>query len=119
VRVRIKGEKAFITIKGMSDNAGLSRFEWEKEISVSEAEALLEICEKGKIDKTRYIVPAGAHTYEVDVFHGKNEGLIIAEIELNSEDESFEKPAWLGEEVTDNTRYYNATLSKKPFKSWK
>ncbi len=112
VRVRVKGEKAFLTIKGMSNSAGLSRFEWEKEISIPEAKSLLAICEKGQIDKTRYLVPVGAHTYEVDVFHGNNEGLIIAEIELGAEDEKFEKPAWLGEEVTGNVKYYNSALSK-------
>jgi adenylate cyclase len=119
VRVRIKGEQAFISVKGMSDNAGLSRFEWEKEISLPEAESLLAIGEKGQIDKTRYLVPAGSHTYEVDVFHGDNEGLIVAEIELHSEDENFEKPAWLGVEVTGDAKYYNAALSQKPFSDWK
>jgi adenylate cyclase len=118
VRVRISGEKAFLTIKGMSNSAGLSRFEWEKEIPVSEAEALLAICETGVIDKTRYLVPAGAHSYEVDVFHGDNEGLVLAEIELGAEDEAFEKPAWLGAEVTGDTKYYNASLSKSPLKDW-
>ena len=118
VRVRIKGEKAFISVKGMSNDAGLSRFEWEKEISITEAEALLAICETGQIDKTRYLVPAGSHTYEIDVFHGENEGLIIAEIELNAENENFEKPAWLGEEVTGDAKYYNSALSAKPFRDW-
>ncbi len=118
VRVRIKEAKAFITVKGMSNDAG-SRFEWEKEISLPDAEHLLAICEKGQIDKTRYLVPVGSHTYEVDVFHGNNEGLIIAELELNSEDESFEKPAWLGVEVTGDAKYYNSALSQKPFKNWK
>jgi len=118
VRVRITGERAFITVKGKGNETGASRFEWEKEICVSDAENLLAICEKGQIDKTRYLVPAGAHIYEVDVFHGENEGLIIAEIELGAEDEIFEKPAWLGEEVTGDAKYYNAALSKKPFKRW-
>lgn len=118
VRVRIKGNKGFLTIKGKGNESGMSRFEWEKEISVIEAEALLALCEKGVIDKTRYEVPMGNHTYEVDVFTGENEGLTVAEIELQSENESFEKPNWLGKEVTSDERYYNAYLSNNPFKSW-
>lgn len=118
VRVRIKGDKGFLTIKGKGNESGMSRFEWEKEISISEAEALLTICEKGVIDKIRYEVSVGKHTYEVDVFFGENEGLIVAEIELQSENESFEKPKWLGEEVTADERYFNAYLSNNPFKSW-
>ncbi|MGO4820194.1 MULTISPECIES: CYTH domain-containing protein [unclassified Flavobacterium] len=118
VRVRIKGDKAFITIKGASSNSGLSRFEWEKEIPVQEAEQLLLLCEEGIIDKTRYEIKSGIHTYEVDEFYGANEGLIMAEIELNSEDESFEKPDWLGMEVTNDQRYYNSYLSANPFKKW-
>ena len=118
VRVRIKGEKGFLTIKGKGSDSGISRFEWEKEINISEAEALLLLCEKGTIDKIRYEVPMGNHTYEIDVFAGENEGLIVAEIELQSENESFEKPHWLGKEVTSNERYYNAYLSNYPFKSW-
>ena len=119
VRVRIKGNKGFLTIKGKGNESGMSRFEWEKEIAISEAEALLLLCEKSAIDKIRYEVPMGKHTYEVDVFAGENEGLIVAEIELQSETESFEKPNWLGEEVTSDERYYNAFLSNNPFKSWK
>lgn len=118
VRVRIKGNKGFLTIKGKGNESGMSRFEWEKEIAVSEAEALLQLCEKGVIDKIRYEVPMGKHTYEVDVFFGENEGLIVAEIELQSENEDFEKPNWLGKEVTSDERYYNAYLSNHPFKSW-
>jgi len=118
VRVRIKGEKGFLTIKGKGSDSGISRFEWEKEINISEAEALLLLCEKGTIDKIRYEVPMGNHTYEIDVFAGENEGLIVAEIELQSENESFEKPNWLGKEVTSDERYYNAYLSNNPFKSW-
>ncbi|MQP23856.1 CYTH domain-containing protein [Flavobacterium sp. LMO8] len=118
VRVRIKDNKGFLTIKGKGSDSGMSRFEWEKEIDISEAEALLPLCEKGAIDKIRYEVPMGKHTYEVDVFFGENEGLIVAEIELQSENESFEKPNWLGKEVTSDERYYNAYLSNKPFKSW-
>ena len=118
VRVRIKGDKSFLTIKGKGNESGMSRFEWEKEIAISEAEALLSLCEKGAIDKIRYEIPIGNHTYEVDVFFGENEGLIVAEIELKSENESFSKPNWLGEEVTSDERYYNAYLSNNPFKSW-
>ena len=118
VRVRIKGDNAFITIKGASNTSGLSRFEWEKEIPVKEAEQLLLLCEEGIIDKTRYEIKSGIHIYEVDEFYGANEGLIMAEIELSSEDESFEKPDWLGMEVTNDKRYYNSYLSANPFKKW-
>lgn len=118
VRVRIKGDKGFLTIKGKGNESGMSRYEWEKEIAVSEAEALLQLCEKGVIDKIRYHVTYENHLFEVDVFFGENEGLIVAEIELQSENESFEKPNWLGEEVTSDERYYNAYLSNNPFKSW-
>lgn len=118
VRVRIKGEQGFLTIKGKSNESGLSRYEWEKEIPIEEAEQLFLLCEKGVIDKTRYEVIVGTHLFEVDVFVGDNDGLIIAEVELNSEDETFEKPNWLGEEVTNDIRYYNSYLSKKPYKNW-
>lgn len=118
VRVRIKDKKGFLTIKGKSNESGLSRMEWEKEIDVKEAEALLQICESGIIDKTRYEVPYGKHIIEVDVFEGDNKGLILAEIELSSENETFEKPDWLGKEVTGDVRYYNAYLSQNPFKNW-
>jgi adenylate cyclase len=118
VRIRIKDDKAYLTIKGKGNSTGTTRLEWETEIAVSDAEKLLMICEKGVIDKTRYEVKLGQHLYEVDVFSGENEGLIVAEIELQSEEESFEKPAWLGEEVTNDERYYNAYLSKNPFKNW-
>jgi adenylate cyclase len=115
VRVRIKGDKGFLTIKGRSSEDGLSRYEWEKEIPVSEAFELMALCGSGVIDKTRYLVPFGKHTYEVDVFHGANEGLVLAEIELSDEQEAFEKPSWLGEEVTGDVRYYNSMLSLHPF----
>jgi adenylate cyclase len=118
VRVRIKGDKGFLTIKGASNETGLSRFEWEKEIPVEEAAALLKLCEKGVIDKTRFEVKKGNHIFEVDEFHGENEGLIIAEVELKSENETFEKPIWLGKEVTNDCRYYNSYLSKNPFTHW-
>ena len=118
VRIRIKGDKGFITIKGKSNDSGTTRLEWEKEITLPEAESLLSICENGIIDKIRYEVKVGNHVFEVDVFSGENEGLIIAEIELQSENEWFEKPFWLGEEVTNDERFYNSFLSKKPFKTW-
>jgi CYTH domain-containing protein len=115
VRVRVRGDKGFLTIKGRSSEDGLSRYEWEKEIPVSEAVELMALCGSGVIDKTRYLVPFGGHTYEVDVFHGANEGLVLAEIELSDEQEAFEKPSWLGEEVTGDVRYYNSMLSLHPF----
>ncbi len=118
VRVRVKGEKGFITIKGIGNESGASRFEWEKEIPVAEVQDLLKICEPGVIDKTRYLVEAGDHTYEVDEFYGDNEGLVVAEVELSSEDEGFVKPEWLGEEVTGDVKYYNSMLMKNPYKNW-
>ena len=118
VRVRIKGEKGYLTIKGISNDSGMSRFEWEKEIPLSEATELLLLCEKGVIDKTRFEIKCGSHIYEVDEFYGENEGLIVAEIELSSEMETFERPSWLGEEVTHINSYYNAYLSKHHYKNW-
>lgn len=118
VRVRIKGDKGFLTIKGGSNESGLSRFEWEKEIPVDEATSLLKLCEKGVIDKTRFEVKMENHVFEIDEFHGENEGLVMAEIELESETETFEKPNWLGKEVTNDNRYYNSYLSKNPYKNW-
>lgn len=119
VRVRVKGDKGFITIKGIGNASGASRFEWEKEIPVEDVKALLEICEPGVIDKTRYLVKAGEHTYEVDEFYGDNEGLTVAEVELSDENEAFDKPSWLGEEVTGAAKYYNSMLMKNPYKNWK
>lgn len=119
VRVRVKGDKGFITIKGIGNASGASRFEWEKEIPVEDVKALLEICEPGVIDKTRYLVKAGEHTYEVDEFYGDNEGLTVAEVELSDENEAFVKPSWLGEEVTGDAKYYNSMLMKNPYKNWK
>ena len=118
VRIRLKGQNGYLTIKGESNESGLTRFEWEKEISYNDAENLLSLCEKGVIDKIRYEVIIGVHVYEVDVFAKENEGLVIAEIELSSEEETFEKPSWLGKEVTGDERYYNSYLSKTPFKNW-
>ncbi len=118
VRVRLKGDIGYITVKGQSSQDGLSRFEWEKEISKTEAEALLNICESGVIDKIRYEVKIKNHIFEVDDFFGDNEGLTIAEVELGNKNETFEKPFWLGEEVTGNIKYYNSQLSKQPYKTW-
>lgn len=119
VRVRLVKENGYLTIKGLSTANGLSRFEWETEVLKTEAEALLKLCEEGIIDKMRYEVKCGIHIFEVDEFFGPNKGLIIAEVELNSEDERFDKPDWLGNEVTGQIKYYNANLSKEPFTTWK
>ncbi len=118
IRIRISDDKAYMTIKGKSSENGLTRFEWEKEIMVEEARKLLKLCEPGKIEKYRYHIKAGDHIYEVDEFLEDNEGLILAEIELSSEDEDFIKPSWLGKEVTGNLDYYNSNLIAKPFKTW-
>lgn len=115
VRVRVRGEEGFLTIKGASDEKGMSRYEFEQPIALADAERLLELCEPGVIDKVRYLVPVGDHIWEVDVFHGDNEGLILAEIELASEEEPFIRPAWLGEEVTGDRRFYNSMLTKHPY----
>ena len=119
VRVRIKGDQGFLTIKGRSSADGLSRYEWEREIPVEEARELMSLCGPGVIDKVRYLVPCGQHTFEVDEFYGSNQGLILAEVELTDEHESFQKPAWLGEEVTGDIRYYNSMLMNCPFTEWK
>jgi len=118
VRIRINGEKGFVTIKGAVNKTGVSRYEWEKEIPVTDASELLEICEPGIIEKNRYYIPSGDYTYEVDEFLGENEGLIVAEIELKSESDKFEKPEWLGKEVTGDRRYFNSMLIKNPYTRW-
>lgn len=118
VRVRVKKNKGYLTIKGKSSEDGLIRFEWEQKITKGEAESLLQLCEEGIIDKKRYEIRSGNHTFEVDEFFGDNEGLVIAEVELNSKDEVFERPEWLGKEVTGEIKYYNSLLSKLPFKNW-
>jgi len=112
IRLRIADNKAFLTIKGRPQKDSITRNEWEFQIPFSDATDMMKICLPGKIVKTRYLIPSGIHTFEVDVFHEKNEGLVIAEIELSAEDEQFEKPDWLGEEVTGNPNYYNANLIK-------
>ena len=118
VRVRISDDRAWLTIKGPSHDGGLSRFEWEKEIEAREALELLPLCEGALIDKHRYLVNVGDHTFEVDEFHGDNEGLTIAEVELSSTDEEFIHPEWLGAEVTGIKRYYNSHLRANPYKEW-
>ena len=118
VRVRIKGDKGYLTIKGASTADGLSRFEWEKEIAVSEAEMLLKLCLPGAIEKTRYIIPFGGLTFEVDEFFGENAGLVMAEVELESATQQVSLPEWLGQEVTGDKRYYNSYLSQRPFSKW-
>lgn len=115
VRIRIKDDKGYITIKGKLNNTGVSRYEFEKEIDLKDANDLMLLCREGKIEKIRYNIPIGNHIFEVDEFHGKNEGLILAEVELNSEDEEFIKPDWLGEEVTGNKKYYNSYISKHQY----
>ncbi|MDM1345666.1 CYTH domain-containing protein [Myroides marinus] len=118
VRIRLKDEQAFITIKGKSNESGTSRLEWEKQIDYTEANQLINLCEDYVISKTRYLVTLGEHTFEVDIFHGDNEGLILAEIELTSENEQFSKPSWLGQEVTGDLRYYNSYIANNPYKNW-
>ncbi|MDH6358459.1 CYTH domain-containing protein [Parabacteroides sp. PF5-9] len=118
VRIRLTDEKGFLTIKGASDEKGLTRYEFEQEVAIKDAEDLFELCEPGRIDKTRHLVKEGDHVWEVDEFHGENEGLILAEIELTSEEDSFEIPEWVGKEVTGDLRYYNAMLTQNPYTQW-
>ena len=118
VRVRIRENQGFLTIKGISSEDGLSRFEWEKEIPLTEGKQLLSLCEEKPVEKYRYLVKKGSRFFEVDVFLGENEGLVVAEIELEAEDSPFEKPNWLGREVTGEVAYYNSFLSKNPFRNW-
>ena len=115
VRVRIRDNRGYLTIKGPSDGAGISRYEFEKEITLDEAQHLMSICEPGRIDKTRYLVKCGRHIFEVDEFYGENEGLVMAEVELGSEDEPYEKPDFIGQEVTGDRWYYNAHLWRNPY----
>ena len=119
VRVRLWDDKGYLTIKGAGSASGMSRYEWEKEISAEDAEELFMLCISGIIDKTRYIVPVDGKIFEVDEFHGENDGLVMAEIELESEDAAFTRPSWLGKEVTGDRRYYNSMLSVHPFSEWR
>ncbi len=118
VRIRKRDEKGYITIKGPSLDGGLSRYEWEKEISAADADDLMKLCEPGIIDKYRYLVPFEGHIFEVDEFHGDNEGLVVAEVEMKSPDEDVILPPFIGKEVTGDKRYYNAQLRKHPFTKW-
>lgn len=118
VRIRIRDDKGYITIKGATNESGTSRYEWEKEIPLDDARELMCLCEQGVIDKIRYLVKSGNHIFEVDEFYGDNKGLLMAEVELTSEDEAFEKPSFIGEEVTGETRYYNSKLMKHPYNTW-
>ena len=118
VRVRVVGEKGILTVKGKSSEDGTTRFEWETEIPLKEAKKLLQLCEKGIIEKYRYEVPFAKTLFEIDEFLGDNEGLVMAEIELNEVNQTFKKPSWLGEEVTGDIKYYNSQISKNPFKNW-
>lgn len=119
VRVRKRDDRAYLTIKGASEDGGLSRYEFEKEITLDEADHLMKLCESGVIDKTRFLVRSGMHVFEVDEFYGENEGLVMAEVELQSNDESFEKPSFIGEEVTGDRRFYNSYLSRHPYCLWR
>ena len=119
VRVRLRDDKGYLTIKGPSLNGGLSRYEFEKEITMDEAQHLLQLCQGGVIDKRRYLVRSGDHTFEVDEFYGDNDGLVMAEVELGSETEEYEKPAFIGMEVTGDKRFYNSHLLGNPFSKWR
>lgn len=119
VRVRIRDDKGFITIKGPSDPTGTTRYEFEKEITLDEARQLMKLCLPGIIDKTRYLVRSGTHTFEVDEFYGENDGLVVAEVELGSENEPFSKPDFIADEVTGDRRFYNSSLMATPFSAWR
>lgn len=119
VRIRLRDDKAYLTIKGPSRNGGMSRFEFEREILVEEADEMFKLCVGGVIDKTRWIVPYEGHIFEVDEFHGINDGLLFAEVELKTEDEHFEKPPFLGSEVTGNRHFYNSHLLVNPYPQWR
>lgn len=119
VRVRIKGDKGYLTVKGRGNDTGTTRFEWETEIAMAEATNLIDLCEPIILDKVRFVTPIEGHFFEVDEFKGENQGLVLAEVELKHEDEQFKKPKWLGAEVTGDVRYYNSQLSKVPFNQWK
>ena len=118
VRIRIRDDRAYITIKGPSLNGGLSRYEFEQEIPLDDAHHLLTLCEPGVIDKTRWLVKSDSHTFEVDEFHGDNDGLVMAEVELRTEDEAYKKPGFIGKEVTGDRHYYNSQLRQHPYSVW-
>ena len=118
VRIRIRDTRAYITIKGPSLNGGLSRYEFEQEIPLDDAQQLMQLCEPGIIDKTRWLVKSDRHTFEVDEFHGDNDGLVMAEVELQSETDQPVLPSFIGKEVTGDRRYYNSQLRQHPYTSW-
>ncbi len=119
VRVRTRDDKAYLTIKGKSVNGGMTRYEFEKEITMDEAQHLLQLCQGGVIDKCRYLVKSGCHVFEVDEFYGDNAGLVMAEVELSSETEAYEKPEFIGLEVTGDKRFYNSHLLDNPVSKWR
>ena len=119
VRIRLRDDKAYLTIKGKSADGGLSRYEFEREIPVDDANIMLTFCQGGMIDKTRWLVPYEGHTFEVDEFHGDNDGLVFCEVELDSPDEEFARPPFLGKEVTGNAHFYNSNLLRCPYCLWK
>lgn len=119
VRIRITNTESLITIKGPTDAKGMSRYEWNHTIDKRDAVELMELCQGSKIEKRRYLIHSGPHVFEIDEFHGENEGLVIAEVELTSENEVFQKPDFIGDEVTGDKRYYNAHLTRDPYKNWK
>lgn len=118
VRVRISDERGFLTIKGKRSSNGLSRYEWEQEIALDDAIEMMSLCGDEVIDKHRYLIDYHGHTFEVDVFDGSNKGLVVAEIELTEEDEHFDKPQWIGEEVSHDKRYHNSRLIQHPYSTW-
>lgn len=118
VRIRIRDDKAYLTIKGPSDKAGLARYEFETEVSIEDGRELMKLCMPGKVQKDRWLIENGKHTIEVDEFFGDNEGLVMAEIELSDENEEYVKPAFLGKEVTGDKRFYNKYMLRRPYKLW-
>ena len=118
VRIRIRDDRAYLTIKGPSTDGGLTRYEFEQEVPMADAEQLLQLCEPLIIDKTRWLIRSGEHTFEVDEFHAENEGLVVAEVELKSADEVPKMPDFIGKEVTGDRRYYNSQLRRNPYKMW-
>ncbi|MDR1097472.1 MAG: CYTH domain-containing protein [Tannerella sp.] len=118
VRVRISDREGFLTIKSETNDRGWSRYEFEQPIALQDAEELMKLCLPGLIDKMRHYVKVGGHIWEVDVFHGKNEGLVVAEIELESEDEVFDLPSWIDREVSGDPKYYNLMLARHPYTTW-
>ncbi len=118
VRVRVRGTQGFLTIKGPSADGGISRYEYETEVSLDDAAQMLRLCQEGLVDKSRWLVDYGGHTFEVDEFYGDNAGLVVAEVELSSPDEAFDRPPFLGREVTGDRRFYNSSLSLRPFSAW-